>query len=301
LRLHAPCLCVHLVSTSPAKPHLPFERFFRYLTWLLGYCLVVPKPNCIELPGAEPIRILYEDRSVLAIDKPRGWMLIPVSWQKTSRNLEAAIISSIAAGDFWARSRNLKSLKYVHRLDGDTSGVMLFAKSPGALDAYSALFEGRRMEKRYLAVVHGTPRQPEWDCDLKLGPNPKQVGKMKVDTEGKEAETHFRVLQSRDDLGSDVRNLKPNRSSSQRPLTSSSTTLIEARPLTGRTHQIRVHLAQSGFPIMGDELYGRPGDRDRLALRSVLLAYVDPFTRRRVRIEAPVEEFCREYGFEIPQ
>ena len=92
------------------------------------------KPNFIELPDCEPIPILFEDRSVLAIDKPRGWMLVPHSWQRTSFNLQAAITSSIAAGDFWARSRGLKFLKNVHRLDADTSGILLFAKSAGAVD-----------------------------------------------------------------------------------------------------------------------------------------------------------------------
>ena len=65
------------------------------------------KPNSIELPGVEPIPILYEDRSVLAIDKPRGWMLVPFSWQRTSYNLQAAIASSIAAGDFWADRKSV--------------------------------------------------------------------------------------------------------------------------------------------------------------------------------------------------
>src|SRR5215470_5862399 len=120
------------------------------------------KSNFIELPGVAPIRILHEDRAVLAIDKPRGWMLVPFSWQKTSRNLAAALKSSIAAGDFWARSRNLKFLRHVHRLDSETSGVLLFAKSPGAVRAYSALFENRETEKIYLAVVRGVPKRMAW-------------------------------------------------------------------------------------------------------------------------------------------
>jgi 23S rRNA pseudouridine1911/1915/1917 synthase len=265
----------------------------------------VAKPNCIELPDVEPMPILYEDRSVLAIDKPRGWMLVPVSWQKTSRNLQAAINSSIAARDFWSRSRNLKYLKYVHRLDADTSGVMLFAKSPGSLETYSALFESRRMEKSYLAVVHGVPKQTEWTCQLKLAQDSRQIGRMKVDArDGKEAETHFRVLETHSSVGDEVTRLiskeegrMKNRERFQSLLTSAPTTLVEARPLTGRTHQIRVHLTESGYPIIGDELYGRSGDRASLALRAVSLAYVDPFMRRRVEIKAPTEDFCREFGF----
>jgi 23S rRNA pseudouridine1911/1915/1917 synthase len=238
----------------------------------------VPKPDRIELPGVEPIPILYEDRSVLAIDKPRGWMLVPFSWQKTKRNLQAALTSSIAAGDFWARSRGLRFLRFVHRLDADTTGILLFVKSRSGLPAYSDLFEGRRIEKTYLAVVHGAPRQSEWTCRLRLGPDPQQVERMRVDARhGKEAATGFRVLQTRE-----------------------ATSLVEAHPLTGRKHQIRVHLAESGCPVVGDELYGAGHGEAELGLRAVRLAYADPFTRRRVEINAPIEAFCREYEFAVP-
>jgi 23S rRNA pseudouridine1911/1915/1917 synthase len=238
----------------------------------------VAKPNFIELPTGEQIAILYEDRSVLAIDKPRGWMLVPATWQKTSRNLQMALTSSIAARDFWARSRNLKFLRYVHRLDADTSGILLFAKSLGAVNTFGDMFESRKMEKLYLAVVHGVPKQAEWVCQLKLGPDPSQRAKMMVDPHGgKDAKTSFRVLQSR-----------------------GKKSLIEASPFTGRTHQIRVHLAQSGHPCVGDELYGQD-DKMELGLRAIRLGYNDPFTQRPVLIRASVEEFCREYGFDIPQ
>jgi RluA family pseudouridine synthase len=239
----------------------------------------VAKPKDIELPTGEIIPILYEDRSVIAIDKPRGWMLVPFSWQKTNRNLQAALMSSIAAGDFWARSRNLKFLRFVHRLDAETTGILLCAKSLGAVDSYGKLFESRKMEKVYLAVIHGQPKQNEWTCRLKLGPDPLYHVKMLVDErEGKEAETSFRVLQG-----------------------GKKTSLIEARPFTGRTHQIRVHLLQSGHPIVGDELYAEQLSRDgrNLGLRAVSLAFNDPFTRRRVHIRAPIEEFCRHNGFDI--
>ncbi len=102
----------------------------------------------------------------MAIDKPRGWMLVPDSWRKTNWNLQTAIDSSIRADDFWARSRNLRYLRHVHRLDADTSGVMLFAKSEGAMRAMGEMFESRRMEKTYLAVVEGVPKEKEWTCEL---------------------------------------------------------------------------------------------------------------------------------------
>ena len=257
----------------------------------------MPKPDYIELPTGERIAILYEDRSVIAIDKPRDWMLVPFSWQKTNRNLQAALTSSIAAGDFWARSRGLRFLRFVHRLDAETTGILLLARSQGAVASYGELFESRQMEKAYLAVVTGAPKETEWTCRLKIGQDATQRGKMKVDARhGKEAVTHFRVLQADDDAA-----------------------LVEARPLTGRTHQIRVHLEAAGHPVLGDELYGTQHERGRarcphraakgqlpvscphLGLRAVALSYVDPFTRRRVQIRAPIEIFVREYGFEIPK
>jgi 23S rRNA-/tRNA-specific pseudouridylate synthase len=135
------------------------------------------------------------------------------------------------------------------------------------------------MEKTYLAVVVGEPKQNEWTCELKLAPDKKRFRKMKVDSRhGKNAETHFRVLEKHGKLS-----------------------LVEARPVTGRTHQIRIHLAESSCPVVGDELYGREDDRLELGLRAVRLAYADPFTRRRVEIRAPVEPFCREYGFDPPK
>src|SRR3954447_2450309 len=100
----------------------------------------MPRPDVIELGDEVSIPILYEDRAVLAIDKPVGWMLVPYTWDRTGRNLQLAISSSILGREFWARSRNLKFLQYVHRLDADTTGVLLFGKSPGAVRTFGDLF-----------------------------------------------------------------------------------------------------------------------------------------------------------------
>jgi RluA family pseudouridine synthase len=254
----------------------------------------VAKPKNVELEEAGiAIPILYEDRSVLALDKPAGWMLAPDWWDRTGRNLQLALQSSLSAGDFWARSRNLKFLRFIHRLDAETTGITLFARSQGALRAYSELFEEHRVDKRYLAVVHGIPRQSNWTCLFPLMPDPAMKGRMKVlrgggaevrrlseGAEAKDAETHFQVLD-----------------------TSKGRALIEARPVTGRTHQIRVHLAAAGHAVMGDPLYGADEaaaskGRQRLALRAFKLAYKDPFQKRLVRIEAPVGDFLREWGFD---
>jgi 23S rRNA pseudouridine1911/1915/1917 synthase len=244
----------------------------------------VARPSVIELgDGRERSRIpiLYEDRSVLAIDKPAGWMLVPFNWQSTQRNLPAAVTSSIRAGDFWARSRNLKFLRNVHRLDAETTGILLWVKSLGGVRPYSELFKSRRMKKIYLAIVHGTPKAGTWTCRDPLARDPKSIGRMRVDPKtGQEAETRFRAI-----------------------CTHRSMTLVEATPVTGRTHQIRVHLHRAGCPVVGDELYARTATGSRqdqpfpMGLRAVALRYHDPFLRRPVDITAPAHTFLRSFGF----
>lgn len=234
------------------------------------------RPAHIEIPDAERIPILYEDRAVLAIDKPPGWMLAPSSWQQTRRNLQSLLEASLKAGDYWARSRNLKFLRFVHRLDADTSGILLMVKSPGAIKAFTELFESRRVEKVYLAVVHGSPSKAQWSCKLPLGPDRKEPARTVVDKKrGKAAETRFRVLCLQEDK-----------------------TLVQVQPLTGRMHQIRVHLAASGCPVIGDKLYG-PSETGptRLGLRAVRLSYPDPFSKRKVEIVADSAQFLSEFGF----
>ncbi len=231
------------------------------------------KPDAIELPDGTLARILYEDRSVLAIDKPAGWMLAPAGWDRTARNLQRALMLSIQAGDHWARSRNLKFIRFIHRLDAETSGVLLLARSPGAVSVLSRLFETRRVRKKYLAVVRGIPRERAWSCRLKISAEPDKTGRMRVDERnGREAATEFLVLQQ-----------------------GRETALIEVVPVTGRTHQIRVHLASAGHPVLGDGLYGAKGPD--LALRAVELAYTDPFQNRSVRVAAPADEFLRRFHF----
>ena len=223
------------------------------------------------------MRILYEDRVVLALDKPAGWILGPDDWEHTLRNLPLALQSSIRAGDYWARSRNLRFLKHVHRLDSGTTGILLCSKSQGAIEPLSRLFADRQVQKTYLAVTDGLPKHREWKCSIPLGPDPREAGRHQMDTKaGKQAETEFRVLATR-----------------------KYTALVEARPHTGRTHQIRLHLLAACTPVQGDELYATPHPQG-LALRAIGLEYRDPFTGKPVRIRAPVEGFCSAHGFAVP-
>jgi 23S rRNA-/tRNA-specific pseudouridylate synthase len=154
------------------------------------------------------------------------------------------------------------------------------------VDAYSDLFKSRRLEKVYLAVVHGVPAKSHWICREKLASDPKSIGRVAADErKGKPAETDFRVLQ-----------------------TAGSHTVLEARPYTGRTHQIRVHLLVSGLPVVGDGLYAPEASRKPparfhrdsafpLGLRAIGLSYTNPFTRERADITAPTERFLNAFKF----
>lgn len=214
---------------------------------------------------------------MLAIDKPAGWMLAPEHAHKVINNLHALLMGRIIAGDGWARSRGIRFLRYVHRLDADTTGVLLLAKSKGAIGPLSQCFARQEVDKVYLAVIDGKPGRAEWTCELPLGAPVKGTGRVTVSHKtGKESATQFRLL-----------------------ATAEGRSLVACRPLTGRTHQIRVHLAETAGAIVGDRIYGTAKGRDaELALRSVWLRMRHPFTRRAVSIEAPAAKFLRRFGFD---
>ena len=193
--------------------------------------------RCIELAYAKH-ELLYEDKNFLAVYKAAGF-----NSQRTPYQLKGTVEYAV---DCYMKSLGLKEpARVVHRLDRGTSGVMFFPKHKQAATLISDLLKNGKVEKTYWALVSGSPDEPEWKVDAPLG----KVSKFKfgVSLGGKPARTLFRVVGE----GGGV-------------------TAIEARPLTGRTHQIRVHLAHSGFPIIGDESYGGvPAARMMLHCRSM--------------------------------
>lgn len=234
----------------------------------------------IDLGRNQFAAILYEDPAVMAIDKPPGWMLAPDDWKETGRNLLPALRSSIEAGDYWATSRHIKYIRFIHRLDADTSGLLLLAKSPGALRVFSELFSSHEVSKYYLATVKGVPKQTEWTREDPLGQEPRRPGLMRIDAEtGKECITHFRLVAS-----------------------ANGNSLVLAQPVTGRTHQIRLHLAASKLPILCDPLYGvayKSSDKAPImGLRAIRMAFRDPFRHRAVIVTAPHAAFVQNFGFE---
>ena len=105
------------------------------------------KPSEIDLPDGTGVPVVYEDRSVMILDKPAGWMVAPDEWTHTARNLSLAIREGMDLGDWWARSRNLRFLRFVHRLDAETSGLLMAVKSEGAMGVYSRLFRSAESKK----------------------------------------------------------------------------------------------------------------------------------------------------------
>jgi len=231
------------------------------------------------------ISVLFEDKHLLALDKPAGLLTSPDRYDPQRPNLMKLLHAAVAAGKPWARERGLNYLMNAHRLDFETSGVVLLAKSKPVLVALADLFGSEKPLKQYVALAHGTPREEKFSVAAPLAPHPVKAGPMRVDLKsGKKAKTDFEVLEK-----------------------FSGWTLLRCTPLTGRTHQIRVHLRHAGLPIVGDELYGgkklwlsrlkrdyrlKPGREERplvsrVALHAEELTLPHPVTGQTVIITAP--------------
>jgi len=235
------------------------------------------RPPEIHLPGLR-IPILHEDRAIVAIDKPAGWQLAPETARRVENNLHLLLMGSIIAGDRWATRRGIRFLRHVHRLDEDTSGVLLLGRSKGALAPLSRLFADGRVHKAYLAVIPGQPRKTQWVCRTPLKPFDPKTRKVFAGRGGKPAETRFTLLASSGDRS-----------------------LIACQPITGRTHQIRAHLAHDGYPIVGDKLYGGGAPARMpfpIGLRAVAVELKHPFTGRPVHIAADWRAFAKTFGFD---
>ncbi|MDJ0973875.1 MAG: RluA family pseudouridine synthase [Planctomycetota bacterium] len=224
-----------------------------------------PRPATVE-PEAIPIDVLHEDPYLVAVNKPTGLTVHPGSGQPDGTLANALVHHFRELPELIGSDRP----GIVHRLDKDTSGVIVVAKTEPAQRALSAAFAERTVDKTYLACVHGRVEEENGEIDGPIGRAPKHRTLMAIREDGRPALTRWSV----------ERRLPRH-------------TLVACKPVTGRTHQLRVHLCSIHHPIVGDRYYGwksAPGDQDagRLLLHAWRIAFAHPVTGEALSIEAPV-------------
>ncbi|MFP4554317.1 MAG: RluA family pseudouridine synthase, partial [Actinomycetota bacterium] len=225
-----------------------------------------PEDTMRLAPEAVDFEVVYEDQSVIVVDKPAGVVVHPGSG-RTSGTLAAGLLDrypeleGVGAADRWG---------LVHRLDKDTSGVIVVARTSVAFDQLTAELRRREIERVYVALVEGRMSAPTGTVDAPIGRDPSRPTRRAVVPGGKHARTHYEVV---------------------RYYQESDVSLLEVRLETGRTHQIRVHLAAIDHPVAGDATYGatrRDLTVPRTFLHAAKVAFTHPTTGKRLEVEAPL-------------
>jgi 23S rRNA pseudouridine1911/1915/1917 synthase len=212
-------------------------------------------------PAHMPVPILHEDGWLLAVDKPAGLTTQPPRRRTPGETtVHERVLLQLAA-----REGQRVEVLLFHRLDRLTTGVLVFARQHDAARALTSLWNSGAPDKRYVAVVHGRPEEKHRKLSGPIAPDPLVPGRFRVARGGRPAATELRVLAPLGELS-----------------------LVEVRPLTGRTHQVRVHLAEAGFPVAGDTLYGGGALVPRPFLHAWRLALPHPRTGNQLRLEAPL-------------
>ena len=223
-------------------------------------------------PKARKVRtrlnVLYEDRHVMIVDKPAGLLTVPTPARERDTLMDRATTY------LGVRYGGRPYVGVIHRLDKDTSGALAFAKSPSSLRAFQEIFKTHDIERQYLAVVEGSVRRETGSIDLALVTDRGDLrrGVAREPGAGRSAVTHFRVVERFGPVA----------------------TLIACWLETGRTHQIRIHMAEMGHPVVGEKVY-RPRSQPRCkatfhrqAHHAQILGFTHPLTAEPVRVESPL-------------
>ncbi|WP_232696424.1 RluA family pseudouridine synthase [Brevibacillus daliensis] len=221
--------------------------------------------------GVEPIyaklEVMYEDDHVLVVNKPAGILLHPTETE--NKNSQIQTLDHFVAAHF-ASQQLYSRIRHVHRLDRDTSGLVLYAKHAFAAARLANELEKREISRTYLAYVEGLIPEEKGKIDAPIGKDRHHASRRRVAPHGDKAVTYFEVVTRFKEA-----------------------TKIRCRLDTGRTHQIRVHLSHLGYPLIGDQLYGARKLSllpDRQALHATSLTFVHPFSGERIQVNAPLPE-----------
>lgn len=218
------------------------------------------------VPVNLPLAILYEDETFLVINKPAGMIVHP-----THRAARDTLVHAVAG--YFERRGEASGIHPLYRLDRDTTGIVILAKSARIQHAMTK--HHGQIYREYLALVQGNLDRPSGCIDMPIGRDPSKANHWQVRADGRRALTEYETIAS-----------WPSYS------------LLKIHLLTGRTHQIRVHFAALGYPLLGDTAYGGPGDAiSRQALHAWRVHFFHPDTGKEIRIEAPIpEDMCRLIG-----
>lgn len=232
------------------------------------------KPKEISLKAQEiPIEIIYEDNDIIVVNKPKGMVVHPANGNPDGTLVNA--IMAICKDSLSGIGGEIRP-GIVHRLDKDTSGILIVAKNDKAHVNLSEQIKNHKVQKTYIALVRGIVKENEATINMPIGRSPKDRKKMAVVKNGREAITHFKVIE---------RFPKHN------------CTLLEIKIETGRTHQIRVHLSQIGYPIVGDTTYSNgknEWDISGQCLHAKSLKFKHPITNEDMFLEADLPEYFQK-------
>ena len=232
------------------------------------------KPKEIELKAQEiPLEIIYEDNDIIVVNKPKGLVVHPANGNPDGTLVNA--IMAICKDSLSGIGGEIRP-GIVHRLDKDTSGVLIISKNDKAHINLSEQIKNHEVEKTYWALVRGIVKENEATIKMPIGRSTKDRKKMAVTKNGKEAITHFKVLE---------RYVQDN------------CTLLEVKIETGRTHQIRVHLSQIGYPIIGDTTYSNGKNKwgiEGQCLHAKSLKFKHPITGKEMYLEAELPEYFKD-------
>ena len=230
------------------------------------------EPKKIDIVAQDiPIEVLYEDEDIIVVNKPKGIVVHPANG-----NPDGTLVNAIMnlCGESLSGIGGEIRPGIIHRLDKDTSGVLIVAKNDLAHINISNQIKDRKTKKIYIALVRGVIKENEATIDMPIGRSKRDRKKMAVTKDGKEAVTHFKVLKRYKNF-----------------------TLLEIKIDTGRTHQIRVHMAEIGCPVVGDYVYSNgknPFNVEGQMLHAKKIEFVHPRTGKQMCIEAPIPEYFQK-------